>query len=439
MSLNLQPGQILQGSIYLPTQPSHFPPEFSVGARPPNRDARPPPGPVEFTIAGNDAARSPLRRNQTLPAASLARGPSEQGYRIPPPVTSEVQAYQHAYLATSNSNVHQSSRPQPYPVDSQNNVPPRSSGQRQMSQMSRYPPDPSYAPQSTGVDHGTTRRPPYADTSLNIRQLSQLAPVAPVVPPEAPPTPDIDLRLSRTLYLTNPDENLGTPDHRLRTSSLSPAAETAYGSGDRRMGKPSRSHRHNFDSVQPLSAATHALADSGARRKGPMRTTTVTASEQDSPRRFEPPSQALAAMKAQFVGQAASATSSSSHTSSSLAPRHIPKHLVMPTPLADASQGTFPTAPSVAASSRTNRSRSGQSVHKGGDRPGDGPRPQRSQTFPSRVVSRGVFSFFRFGKSSKPVREVRLSVTEPPMVGMSEKGQRRVRTQSESRKLRKRR
>ncbi|KAI0003763.1 hypothetical protein BJV74DRAFT_485306 [Russula compacta] len=189
MSLNLQPGQILQGSIYLPTQPSHFPPEFSLGARPPNRDIRPAPGPVEFTTAGNDAARSPLRRNQTLPAASLARGPSE------------VQGYQHAYPATSNSNVHQSSRPSPYPVDSQNNVPPRPSG----------------------VDHGTTRRPPYADTSLNTRLPSQLAPVAPVVPPEAPPTPDIDLRLSRTLYLTNPDENLGTPDHRLRTSSLPPA------------------------------------------------------------------------------------------------------------------------------------------------------------------------------------------------------------------------
>jgi hypothetical protein len=54
------------------------------------------------------------------------------------------------------------------------------------------------------------------------------------------------------------------------------------------------------------------------------------------------------------------------------------------------------------------------------------------------TVNRGVFSFFRFGKGSKPtVREVR--VTEPPKAfAMGEKGQIRVRTREEPRKLSKR-
>jgi len=94
--------------------------------------------------------------------------------------------------------------------------------------------------------------------------------------------------------------------------------------------------------------------------------------------------------------------------------------------------------PSVAASSRLSDGRSGHVLRKRASSAVVPPRPQRTQTLPPQTVNRGVFSFFKFGKGSKPtVREVR--VTEPPRAGMGENGQQlRVPTREEPRKLSKR-
>lgn len=430
MSLNLQPGQILPNSIYQPTQPSHFPVEFSRGVHP-SRDIRAPRGPVEITSAGHDIAtdKTPLRRNQTLPAANLARSPPEQSYQLPP-VTSEVPPYQRPYPTDSNVH-HHSSPPASLPVDS---VPSRSSGRRQTS---RHPSEPPYAPlpshshrsQPTGVDHATTRR------SHNTGSPPQITPVPSTAPPEAPPTPNLEQHFSRTLYLTNPDETTG---HRLQGPPLPTAPEMIYPSGEQRPERPRRSYHGSLYGAQPPLAATRPT-ESECRRKSAPRGSppdTATTSEQDSPRRYEPPSQTIASINAQFAGRASSATSSSSRTSSSLAPRHVPKRLVMPTPLANSIEGASLTAPSAATFSRPISGRPGHVLRKRNPR-GD-LRPQRTHSFPQQTVKGGLFSLFKFGKGSKPVvREVRM--TERPRSGMNEKEQHRVRTREEPRKLNKQR
>jgi hypothetical protein len=440
MSLNLQPGQLLKSSIYQPTQPSHFPLEFSRGAHPPSHDIRAPRRPVEHTTAGRDTATAgpPLHRNQTLPAVSLARSPPGQTYQVPPPVTSDVLPYQRPY--PTDSNVHQPDPPPPIPSDG---VPSRSSGRRRMSRPSESPyaslPSHPHPSQSTGVDHATARRSPYADTSHNAGPPSQIAPVASIGRPEAPPTPVLEQRFSGTLYLTNPDETTGAFDHRLHGPPLPTAPEMVYPSGERRSERPRRSHHASLYGVQPSLAATHPTDSEGRRRGAPRGSppNTATTPEQDSPRRYEPPSQTLAAMNAPYVGKAPSATSSSSRTSSSLAPRHVPRRLVMPTPLADTAENPPPTLPSAAAFSRASTGRPGHVLRKRDIR-GDMHRAQRRQSLPPQTAKGGIFSLFKFGKGSKPiVREVR--VVEPPKVGMTEKGQHRVSVREEPRKLSKRR
>ncbi|KAF8506618.1 hypothetical protein F5888DRAFT_1643866 [Russula emetica] len=447
MSLNLQPGQILPNSIYQPTQPSHFPTEFGRRTHPPSQDLRVPRKPVEYPAADYDTANtgSPLRRNQTLPVPSTARGTSGQFYQEPPPVTSEVPPYQHPYHA--DSSFHQRNLPQPLPIDS---VPSRSSGRHRMSQISKQPsmspyaPPSSYShpPQSTGVDHAVAHHSPYADMSHNSGSPSQIAPVASVGPPEAPPYPDLDQHFSHTLYLTNPDEAHGASDHRPHGHLLPTAPEMVHPPSERRSERPRRSHHSSLYGGQPSLAAPRPTEPEGRRRHASRGSppTTGRTPEQDSSRRYEPPSQTLAAINAQYVSKAPS-TSSSSRTSSSLAPRHVPKHLVMPTPLANASESAPPTPPSAAVISRGNARRSGQGqvLRKRNSRV-ETQRPQRPQSLPPQTVKGGIFSFFKFGKGSKPtVREVRFS--EPPKVGMNEQGEQRGRTREEprTRKLSKRR
>jgi hypothetical protein len=396
MSLNLQPGQILQSSIYQPTQPTHFPAEFSQSTFMQNHhDIRPTRRTAEY--------ETPLRRNQTLPVPSLARGPTEQSY-VSHPVSSEVQEYQRPY--PTDSNVH----PNPPPsllVDGQNGVPDHSPSRRRIS----------------GGDHDTTRYPPHADMSHGTRPPLQIAPVMSVTRSDAPPTPDLDQRFMRTLYLTNPDGASG--------ALLPPGPETIHPPTERRSERSSRGHHNSFYGGQPLHATTRGRTYSEGRSRGQRNSPPSKAHDQDEPRRFEPPSQTLATMKGQYVGQAPSVSSSSSRTSSSLAPRHVPKRLVMPSPLANATESAPSMVLSTAASSRPSDGRPGHVLRKRTTSM-DMRRPQRAQT-----VGRGAFSFFRFGKGSKPmVREVR--VTEPPKVGMSEKGQVRVRTREEPRKLSKR-
>ena len=441
MSLNLQPGQILPNSIYQPTQPSHSPPEFSRGAHPPSHGSRTPRGPVEPGHGHETAtAGPPLRRNQTLPATGLAQSPPGHSYQVSPHVTSEVLPYQRPY--PTDSNVHQPNPPPPRPVDS---VPSRSSGRRRTSQMSRHPSElpyaspPSYShpSQSTGVDYDNTRYSPYADTSHNTGPPSQIAPVVSIAPPSAPATP-IEHRFSHTLYLTNPDETTGASGHHTHGPPLPTAHEMVHPSGERRSERPRRSHHASLYGGQPSPAGTR-LTDSENRRRSAPRGSppnTTTTPEQDSPRRFEPPSQTIAAINAQYVGTAPS-TSSSSRTSSSLAPRHVPKRLVMPTPLANTAE-TPSTPPPAAAFSRANTTgRPGQVLRKRDPR-GSMHRPQRTQSFPQQTVKSGIFSMFRFGKGSKPVvREVRMM--EQPKVGKGEQGQPRVRIREEPRKLSKRR
>ncbi|KAH9995967.1 hypothetical protein BJV77DRAFT_186306 [Russula vinacea] len=308
MSLNLQPGQILPNSIYQPTQPSHFPPEFSRGAHPPSHGSRAPRGPVEPGHGHETAtAGPPLRRNQTLPAAGLAQSPPGQSFQVSPHVTSEVLPYQRPY--PTDSNVHQPNPPPPRPVDS---VPSRSSGRRRTSQMSRHPSElpyaspPSYShpSQSTGVDYDNTRYSPYADTSHNTGPPSQIAPVVSIAPPSAPATP-VEHRFSHTLYLTNPDETTGASGHHTHGPPLPTAPEMVHPSGERQSERPRRSHHASLYGGQPSPAGTR-LTDSENRRRSTPRGSppnTTTTPEQDSPRRFEPPSQTIAAINAQYVGK----------------------------------------------------------------------------------------------------------------------------------------
>jgi hypothetical protein len=411
MSLNLQPGQILPHSIYQPSQPSHFPPEFGRGMHPPSQDFRVPRKPVEYPAADYDTpdAGSPLRRHQTLPAP---RGTSGEFYQEPP-VTSEVQPYQHPYPA--DSNFHQRNLPQPLPIDS---VPSRSSGRRRMSQISKQP----------------SVSPPYADMSHNSGP-SQIAPVASFGPPEPPPYPDLG-----NLYLTNPDGAHSASDHRPHGPPLPTAPEIIHPSSERRPERPRRSHHSSLYSGQPTLAAPRPTDSEGRRRRASRGSppTTGRTSEQDSSRRYEPPSQSLAPINAQYFAKAPS-TSSSSRTSSSLAPRHVPKRLVMPTPLANSAESGPLTAPSAVAVSRGNAGRPGQGqvLRKRNSRV-EAHRPQRPQSLPPQTVKGGIFSFLKFGKGSKPtVREVRF--LEPSKVGMNEKGEQRGRTREEPRKLSKRR
>jgi hypothetical protein len=440
MSLNLQPGQILPNSIYQPTQPSHFPAEFGQGTHPPSQNLRVPRKPVEYLAADYDTANavSPLRRNQTLPAPSMALGTSGQFYQEPPPVTSETVSYQHPFPA--DSNFHQRNLPQPLPIDS---VPSRSSGRRRMSQISRQPsaspyaspPSYSHPPQSTGVDHAVTHHSPYADMSHNSGSPSQIAPAASVGPPEA-----LDQHFSRTLYLANPDESHRASDRRPHGSPLPTAPEMVHPPSERRSERPRRSYHSSLYSGQPSPAAPRPTDSEGRRRRESRGSppTKGRTSEQDWSRRYEPPSQTLAAINAQYVAKAPS-SSSSSRTSSSLTPRHVPKRLVMPTPLANGVESAPPTAPPAAMISRGNAGRPGQGqvLRKRNSRV-QTQRPQRPQSLPPQTVKGGIFSFFKFGKSSKPiVREVRFS--EPPKAGMNEEGEQRGRTREEPRKLSKRR
>ena len=294
MSLNLQPGQILPNSIYQPTQPSHFPLEFGQGTHPPSQDSRVPRKPVEYPAADYDTANagSPLRRYQTLPAPSMARGTPRQFYQEPPPVTSEVLPNQHPHPA--DSNFHQRNLPQPPPIDS---VPSRSSGRRRMSQISRQPSASPYAPppshshpsQSTGVDHPVTHHSPYADMSHNSVTPSQISPAASVGPSEAPPYPGLDQHFSRSLYLTNPDDAHRASGHRPHGSPLPTAPEIVYPPSERRSERPRRSHHSSLYSGQP-SLAVPRPTDSEGRRRRESRGSPPTkgrTSEQDSSRRYE--------------------------------------------------------------------------------------------------------------------------------------------------------
>ena len=310
-----------------------------------------------------------------------------------------------------------------------------------MSQISRQPSASPYAsplsyshsPQSTGVDHAATRHSPYADMSHNSGSPSQIAPAASVGPPEA-----LDQHFSRSLYLTNPDESYGASNRRPHGSPLPTATEMVHPSSERRSERPRRSHHSSLYSGQPSPAAPRHTDSEGRRRRESRGSppTKGRTSEQDSSRRYEPPSQTLAAINAQYVAKAPS-SSSSSRTSSSLAPRHVPKRLVMPTPLANGVESAPPTAPPAATISRGNAGRPGQGqvLRKRNSRV-ETQRPQRPQSLPPQTVKGGIFSFFKFGKGSKPiVREVRF--LEPSKAGMIEKGE-RGRAREEPRKLSKR-
>jgi hypothetical protein len=361
-------------------------------------------------------ATSPLRRNQTLPVPNSAWGATEQSYHVSQPVTSEVRGYQRPY---PDSKGHQPNPPPSLLVDGQNGVPNHSPSRRRIS----------------GGDHDTTRYPPHTDMSHGTRPPLQIAPVVSVTPPDVPLTPNLDQRLTRTLYLTNPDGTSSAVDNRPHASHLPPAPETIHPSTER-PEKSSRGPHGSFYGGQPSHATTRGRTYSEGRSRGQRNPPPSKAYDQDAPRRFEPPSQTLAGMKGQYVGQAPSVSSSSSRTSSSLAPRHVPKRLVMPSPLANATESAPPTAPSTAPSLQPVDGRPGHVLRKRTTST-DMRRPQRAQTLPEHTVSRGAFSFFGFRKGSKPtVREVR--VTEPSKVGMSEKGQAPVRTRDEPRKLSKR-
>lgn len=424
MALNLKPGQILQSSIYQPMRPPHYPTESALPTYPPDHYIHPSHAPAEHSDYDAASTRSPLRRNQTLPVLSSAREPLEQSHHIPHPVRPEAQTHKRPYPV--DPNIYQ---PQPPPpIGSQNST--------HQPQMSRYtsetpfnPMPPHPYPQRTGSDHSVRRRSSYTGPVHNIQiQLSsEPSSTASASPPEAPPTPDLDLRLSRTLYLTNPDHS---PNHRSRALPLPSAPEVIYPTRELRSEPSSYSHADSFYGGQPPRAPppTETSRRSPPRRSPPA---SSTPRRQESPRRYEPPSQTMAAMSSQRVGYPGSATSSSS----SRAPRHVPKRLVMPTPLAATAENPAGRPPSSRANDGDPR-RPAQLLRKRSV-PGALPPPQR-HTKPPQTVNRGVLSFFGFGKGSKPtIHEVR--VTEPSKHVISEKQELRVRAHQEPRKLSKRR
>ena len=429
MSLGLKPGQILQSSIYQPMRPPHHPLESVVATYPPDHYNRPSHAPVEVSQVDYDAASvgSPLRRNQTLPVTSSARGPLEQSHHIPHPVRSEAQAYKRPYPV--DPSIYQ---PQPPPPTGSQNNPHQTQIPRHPSEAP-FNPMPLHPSLRTGSDPTVRRRSTYVEPVHNIRPSSEPTSTASAYPPEVPPSPDLDLRPSRTLYLTNPDRTQDTPSHRSR--ALPSAPEVIYPSRELRSEQSSRGHTDSFYGVQP----PRAPAPSETSRRSPPRSSPPAPSiapGKEKPRRYEPPSQTLSAMRVPVPGHSESVTSgSSSRTSSSLAPRHLPKRLVMPTPLAATAENPRRPPPSSRANSDVGPRRPPQLLRRRSV-PGAVPPPKRPSK-PPQAVSRGVLSFFGFGKGSKPtVHEVR--VTEPAKHVMNEKQQLRVRAHQEPRKLSKR-
>src|SRR6266404_7142833 len=130
MALNLKPGQILQGSIYQPVQPSHYPLESVLATYPPDHYVHSSHVPTELSRVDYDAAsaKSTLHRNQTLPVPTSARVPPEQFHHITRHVRPEEQTHR-----------------RPYPMDPsiyQHHQPPPSTGTQSgthQPQMSRHP------------------------------------------------------------------------------------------------------------------------------------------------------------------------------------------------------------------------------------------------------------------------------------------------------------
>lgn len=424
MALNLKPGQILQSSIYQPTRVPHYPLESAPPTYPPEHyiHASHPPTEVDYDAA---SVGSPLRRNQTLPVTSSARAPLEQSHHIPHPVRSEDQTYK-----------------RPYPVDPSIYPPPPSESQNSAHQPQMPPrytseapfnPMPLQSSQRTGSDHAVRRRASHIDPVHNIQPSSEAASSASAF---RPPSPDLDQHFSRTLYLTNPDQTQDTPHHGPR--GLPSAPEVIYPSPEPHPKRSSRGRAESSygDQAQPprAPAPTETNRRSPPRGSPPM---SSTPPHQEKSRRYEPPSQTMASLRVPVPGPPASVTSaSSSRTSSSLAPRHVPKRLVMPTPLADATAEPPRRPPASSRVSSDGDPRRPPQLLRRRSVPGALPPPHSSK--PPQTVSRGVLSFFGFGKGSKPtIHEVR--VTEPSKHIISEKPQQlRVRAQQEPRKLSKR-
>ncbi|KAI9444723.1 hypothetical protein H4582DRAFT_2052985 [Lactarius indigo] len=413
MSLNLKPGQILQSSIYQPMRPPQYPPDHYI---PPSH------APTERSKVDYDAAsvRSPLRRNQTLPVTNPAREPLEQSHHTPHPVRHEAQTHKRPY--PMDPSIYQ---PQPPPSTGSQNSAHQPQLSRNTSETPFNPMPPHPYPQRIGSDQDARRRSSYNGPVPNI-QLSSEPSTAFASPSEVPPSPDLDQRLSRTLYLTNPDHGPDSPNHRSRALPLAP--EVIYPSRELRPEPPSQSHVDSFYGRQPPRASPPT--ETGRRRSPPRSSPPASsrAHHQETSRRYEPPSQTLAAMRA---GHPSSVTSSSS----SRAPRHVPKRLVMPTPLAASAENHAGRPPSSRVKDGDPR-RPSQLLRKR-SAPSVLPPPQRHHK-PPQTVNRGVLSFLGFGKGSKPtVHQVR--VTEPSKHVMSEKQQLRVPAHQEPRKLSKRR
>ena len=431
MALNLKPGQILQSSIYQPMRTHHYTDERALPAYPPDQYIHPSHAPTEVDYDAVSVG-PPLRRNQTLPVTSSAQGPLEQSHQIPHHMRSEDQTdpvYKRPYPV--DPSIYQ---PQP--------PPPNSAHQHQLPRYTSETPSnpmPSHSSHRTRSDHAARHRSSHIDPVHNIQPSSEPVSTTSVFPPEAPPTPDLDLRLSRTLYLTNPDEIQYPSSHRSRALPLPSAPEVIYPSPEPHPEQSSRSRANSSYGGQPPrgSPPTETSRRSSPRGSPPASSTAPRQEKprQEKARRYEPPSQNLAAMGVPVPGHSASVTSgSSSRTSSSLAPRHVPKHLVMPTPLAATAETPRRPPLSSRANSDGDPRRPSQLLRRRSI-PGAVP-PRQSPSKPPQTVSRGVLSFFGFGKGSKPTVHVR--VTEPPKNVMSEKQQLRVRAHQEPRKLSKR-
>ncbi|KAH9065671.1 hypothetical protein EDB87DRAFT_871482 [Lactarius vividus] len=246
-------------------RPPQYPLESAPATYPPDHYIPPSHVPTERSKVDYDAAsaRSPLRRNQTLPVTNPARGPLEQSHHTQHPLRHEAQAHKRPY--PMDPSLYQ---PQPPPSTGSQNSSHQSHMSKYTSETPSNPMPPYPYPQRIGSDQDARRRSSYNGPVPNT-QLSSEAPTAFASPSEVPPSPDLDQRLSRTLYLTNPDHGPDSPNHRSRALPLAP--EVIYPSRELRSEPSSQSHVDSFYGREPPRASPPT--ESGRRRSLPAQFT----------------------------------------------------------------------------------------------------------------------------------------------------------------------
>ncbi|KAI0066484.1 hypothetical protein BV25DRAFT_1390964 [Artomyces pyxidatus] len=459
MSLNLKPGQILQGSIYQPPPPPHRPPfplERAAATYPPDHYLRPPHANM-YSVPGGEgdptAGGSPLRRNQTLPAPAQGRYTPGPAYHIPPP-TPQVQPMSERRPhepPVSQRGSHRGYTDEPRGRQLlPDQEPPHSHhrGHRDPPALARNGTEPypnrgrrdsrlEPAPQPTSSQ---SQLPPQIQPQTSHRE-------------ERRPSP---FRPEQLYEIHTPPERDTPPDSRPDSFFAGPPPPSSR--------PPQQTSRHSPPSSRPPPAASRPPPSQHT--PTPPRSTAQAPPQDQQARRYEPPSQTLASMQNQPPSpdiHLPPPSIMSSSTQSGLAPSHVPRRLVMPTPLAPSPERNAPSDPRARPQPDnrirfTDNARGNGAQHQHHPKASTIPMQQagarnmlrkRSATVapplhapvsaPAPVQSGGLLAFFGLGKGSKPqVREMR--IPEPRAVnGVREKETRETREKETARRLSKRR